>query len=232
MANSDFQIPYNIKRKRNYKIFRFILFFILLIVIVSLIQRYLIFPVKQTSISMEPDIQKNSFLMVSKVGNNFKRGDLVLLNLEDKSELSKFQKIANYFIKIFTAQQISLDNSSDTPALNEKIRRIVAVPGDTFYMRDYVLYIKPQGEKHFLTEFEIATKSYNISFTMPQSNWDSTIGVSGSFDEITLKANEYFVLSDLRISSDDSRLWGAITKEDVKGKVLFLYFPFKNLKLF
>ena len=67
---------------------------------------------------------------------------------------------------------------------------------------------------------------------MPQSNWDSTIGVSGSFDEITLKANEYFVLSDLRISSDDSRLWGAITKEDVIGKVLFLYFPFKNLKLF
>lgn len=232
MANSDFQIPYNIKRKRNYKIFRFILFFILLIVIISLIQRYLIFPVKQTSISMEPDIQKNSFLMVSKVGNNFKRGDLVLLNLEDKSELSKFQKIANYFIKIFTAQQISLDNSSDTPALNEKIRRIVAVPGDTFYMRDYVLYIKPQGEKHFLTEFEIAPKSYNISFTMPQSNWDSTIGVSGSFDEITLKANEYFVLSDLRISSDDSRLWGAITKEDVKGKVLFLYFPFNNFKLF
>jgi len=232
VANSDFQIPYNIKRKRNYKIFRFIIFFILLIVIISLIQRYLIFPVKQTSISMEPDIQKKSFLMVSKVGNNFKRGDLVLLNLEDKSELSKFQKIANYFIKIFTAQQISLDNSSDTPALNEKIRRIVAVPGDTFYMRDYVLYIKPQGEKHFLTEFEIAPKSYNISFTMPQSNWDSTIGVSGSFDEITLKANEYFVLSDLRISSDDSRLWGAITKEDVKGKVLFLYFPFKNLKLF
>lgn len=232
MANSDFQIPYNIKRKRNYKIFRFILFFILLIIIISLIQRYLIFPVKQTSISMEPDIQKNSFLMVSKVGNNFKRGDLVLLNLEDKSELSKFQKIANYFIKIFTAQQISLDNSSDTPALNEKIRRIVAVPGDTFYMRDYVLYIKPQGEKHFLTEFEIAPKSYNISFTMPQSNWDSTIGVSGSFDEITLKANEYFVLSDLRISSDDSRLWGAITKEDVKGKVLFLYFPFNNFKLF
>lgn len=232
MANSDLQIPYNLKRKRNYKIFKFILFFILLIIIISLIQRYLIFPVKQTSISMEPDIQKNSFLMVSKVGNNFKRGDLVLLNLEDKSELSKFQKIANYFIKIFTAQQISLDNSSDTPALNEKIRRIVAVPGDTFYMRDYVLYIKPQGEKHFLTEFEIAPKSYNISFTMPQSNWDSTIGVSGSFDEITLKANEYFVLSDLRISSDDSRLWGAITKEDVKGKVLFLYFPFKNLKLF
>lgn len=232
MANSDFQIPYNIKRKRNYKIFRFILFFILLIVIISLIQKYLMFPVKQTSISMEPDIQKNSFLMVSKVGNNFKRGDLVLLNLEDKSELSKFQKIANFFIKIFTAQQISLDNSSDTPALNEKIRRIVAVPGDTFYMRDYVLYIKPQGEKHFLTEFEIAPKSYNISFAMPQSNWDSTIGVSGSFDEITLKANEYFVLSDLRISSDDSRLWGAITKEDVKGKVLFLYFPFKNLKLF
>lgn len=232
MANSYFQIPYNIKRKRNYKIFKFILFFILLIVIISLIQRYLIFPVKQTSISMEPDIQKNSFLMVSKVGNNFKRGDLVLLNLEDKSELSKFQKIANFFIKIFTAQQISLDNSSDTPALNEKIRRIVAVPGDTFYMRDYVLYIKPQGEKHFLTEFEIAPKSYNISFTMPQSNWDSTIGVSGSFDEITLKANEYFVLSDLRISSDDSRLWGAITKEDVKGKVLFLYFPFNNFKLF
>ena len=67
---------------------------------------------------------------------------------------------------------------------------------------------------------------------MPPSGWDSSIGVAGSFDEITLKENEYFVLSDMRISSDDSRLWGAITNKNIKGKILFSYFPVSKFKFF
>ena len=232
MSKSDYQISYSLKRKRNYKIFKVFVFIILLISLITIIQKYFIFPVKQTSISMEPDLPQNSYVLISEIGSNYKRGDLVLLQPENKINSTNLKCIANFFIKFFTAQQISLDNSSETPGLNEKIRRIVCVPGDTFYMKDYVLYIRPQGEKHFLTEFEIAPKSYNISFTMPQSNWDSSLGVSGSFDEITLKANEYFVLSDLRISSDDSRLWGAITKENIKGKAILLYFPFQSFKLY
>ena len=43
---------------------------------------------------------------------------------------------------------------------------------------------------------------------------------------------KYFVLSDMRLSSDDSRIWGVITKDDIEGKALFSYFPLNKIKFF
>ena len=61
--------------------------------------------------------------------------------------------------------------------------------------------------------------------------WDNNIGVKGSFDEITLGADQYFVLGDNRKSCEDSRLWGTFSKKDIKAKALFCYFPFNKFKL-
>ena len=99
-------------------------------------------------------------------------------------------------------------------------------------MRDYVLYIKARNEKHFLTEFEISKKAYNVTFYVPPADWDSELGLKGSFDEIYLGPDEYFVLADNRKSSDDSRLWGAVKKENISAKVLMCYYPFKDFKIY
>ena len=112
------------------------------------------------------------------------------------------------------------------------IRRVIGMPGDTIYMRDHVLYIKPQGDKHFLTEFELIKKSYNINVLASPAGWDNLIGVTGSFEEIVLGENEYFVLGDNRNSCIDSRLWGVVPKSDIKATALFCYFPFSKLRLF
>ena len=58
------------------------------------------------------------------------------------------------------AKQISYLENSDFPNKNNQLRRVIGMPGDIIYMRDYVLYVKPAGEKHFLTEFEIIEKNY------------------------------------------------------------------------
>lgn len=232
MAKVDYQFSYAIKKQRNFKLFTNIIFVVFLIAFVTILLNFVLFPVRQTSISMNPDLPENSFAMISKIGKNFQRGDVVLIQNQNEKPESKLKVITNSAVSFITGQQIDISNRNSNPALNEKIRRIVGMPGDTFYMRDYVLYIKPKGEKHFLTEFEISKKNYNVSFLMPPSGWDSSIGVAGSFDEITLKENEYFVLSDMRISSDDSRLWGAITNKNIKGKILFSYFPVSKFKFF
>ena len=181
---------------------------------------------------MIPDVPEKSVVMVSPVAANYERGDVVLLNPRFAAKKNFLISQIDRLVRFFTAQQISVFEKSELPASRAHLRRIVGMPGDTIYMRDYVLYIKPAGDKHFLTEFEIVNEPYNVTFFVPPADWDTGIGVKGSFDEFTLGSDEYFVLADNRKSSDDSRLWGSVSKNDIRAKALFCYFPFKNFKLF
>ena len=223
---------YQLKKERQKRAGSFILFFICLYIFINLTITYLVFPVCQNSISMIPDIPEKSVVMVSKVLNNFDRGDVVLLKERKSNNANFFMRHADRLVRFFTAQQISLLEKSELPSTKTHLRRVVGMPGDTIYMRDYVLYVKPAGEKHFLTEFEIVKDPYNVTFFVPPADWDTQIGVKGSFEDITLGYDEYFVLADNRKSSDDSRLWGAVKKEDVSAKVLLCYFPFNSFRMY
>lgn len=222
---------YQMKKERRRRIGFVILFFICLYIFINVVISYLIYPVRQNSVSMIPDIPEKSVVMVSPVAGNFERGDVVLLESRFSPKKNFFISQVNRLVRFFTAQQISLFEHNDLPSSKSHVRRVVGIPGDTIYMRDYVLYIKPAGERHFLTEFEIVKEPYNVTFYVPPADWDTEIGVKGSFDEITLGYNEYFVLADNRKSSDDSRLWGAVKKDEIAAKVLMCYFPFRNFKL-
>ena len=222
---------YQMKKERRRRIGFVILFFICLYIFINVVISYLIYPVRQNSVSMIPDIPEKSVVMVSPVAGNFERGDVVLLESRFSPKKNFFISQVNRLVRFFTAQQISLFEHNDLPSSKYHVRRVVGMPGDTIYMRDYVLYIKPAGERHFLTEFEIVEEPYNVTFYVPPADWDTEIGVKGSFDEITLGYNEYFVLADNRKSSDDSRLWGAVKKDEIAAKVLMCYFPFRNFKL-
>lgn len=223
---------YQIKKERRRRTFSFILFCICLYVFINIVISYLIYPLRQNALSMIPDIPEKSVVLVSPVAGKYQRGDVVLLKPRYTKKLNLFFSQMQRFVRFFTAQQISIFENNEQPSSKSHIRRIVGMPGDTIYMRDYVLYVKPDGEKHFLTEFEIVENPYNVTFYVPPAEWDTEIGVKGSFDEFTLGYNEYFVLADNRKSSDDSRLWGAVKKEDISAKILLCYFPFRNFKLF
>ena len=223
---------YSLKKERQRRTVFLIIFLICLYIFINLAIKYLVYPVYQNSVSMIPDIPEKSVVMVSPAISSYERGDVVLLKPRNSSDVNFFKRQADIFVRFFTAQHFSLIENSELPASRPHLRRVVGMPGDTIYMRDYVLYIKPAGEKHFLTEFEIVNEPYNVTFFVAPADWDSEIGVKGSFDEITLGYNQYFVLSDNRKASDDSRLWGTISKEDISAKVLMCYFPFKSFRLF
>ena len=180
---------------------------------------------------MLPDVQEHSVILVSMLHKLPERGDVVLLQPRYKdTENGMFHKLLVKMVSFFTYQKIFINENQNFPGTTPKLRRVIGMPGDTIFMRDYVLYIKPEGEKHFLTEFEITKKTYNVTFYIPPANWDGEVGVKGSFDEIVLADDEYFVLGDNRKSCEDSRLWGAVTKNDIKGMALFSYFPLKSIK--
>ena len=231
MKHNGEVFSYQIKKERRRRTGLVILFFICLYIFINLVITFLIYPVRQNSVSMIPDVPEKSVVMVSPVAGNYERGDVVLLDSRYSRKKNFFISQVDRLVRFFTAQQISLFEHNEVPSSKSHIRRVVGMPGDTIYMRDYVLYIKPAGERHFLTEFEIVKEPYNVTFYVPPADWDTEIGVKGSFDEITLGYNEYFVLADNRKSSDDSRLWGAVKKDEITAKVIMCYFPFRNFKL-
>ena len=231
MKHNGEVFSYQIKKERRRRTGFVILFFICLYIFINLVITFLIYPVRQNSVSMIPDVPEKSVVMVSPVAGNYERGDVVLLDSRYSRKKNFFISQVDRLVRFFTAQQISLFEHNEVPSSKSHIRRVVGMPGDTIYMRDYVLYIKPAGERHFLTEFEIVEEPYNVTFYVPPADWDTEIGVKGSFGEITLGYNEYFVLADNRKSSDDSRLWGAVKKDEITAKVIMCYFPFRNFKL-
>ena len=224
------EFSYGLRKERKRKSFLIIVYIILIITFINLVFHFIIFPVKQVSSSMIPDIQEQSYLFTTSFVPKLERGDVVLIEPRKNEDVSFFKKIVKGIVYFFTASQISITEDKNFPGTKPHIRRVVGIPGDSIYMRDYVLYVKPAGEKHYLTEFEVSDKEYNLTFYTAPADWDSSIGTKGSFDEIVLGDKEYFVLGDNRKSCSDSRLWGPLDGKYIKGKIILCYFPFKNIK--
>lgn len=232
MNRQLYEYSYELRKQRKRKILFFIIYFFVIYFLINIIFAFLIFPVKQVSTSMVPDFPENSISFVTPLNVTMNRGDIVLLKNKVIDPKNVFEKIWHNISLFFTAQQYDSYANKEYPDTNNQIRRVVGLPGDEIYMIDYVLYIKPQGEKHFLTEFELSKKAYNLTFVTPPSDWNGSVGVKGSFDPITLGPDEYFVLGDNRIAVSDSRLWGSISRKDIKGKILVKYFPLNSIKFY
>lgn len=83
------------------------------------------------------------------------------------------------------------------------IKRIIGIPGDTVKIAESNVYIN--GVK--LDENYI-------------------MGTTEGDKDVTLGENEYYVLGDNRMASSDSRVFGAIKRNTIRGKVWVVYWPF------
>lgn len=89
------------------------------------------------------------------------------------------------------------------------IKRIIGIPGDTVIIDGSTVTIVneeyPQGKT--LTE-----------------NYISSMVKGGNYT-VELKEDEYFVMGDNRDHSSDSRMWGALNRDEIVGRALFRLFP-------
>ena len=196
-----------------------------------LITSYLLKTYRLQTDTMFPEISTGDMVLASFIYApvSAKRGDLVLIDGTSSQTKSFLKSAVNSITGFFTFQLLRPFDLQSENAYS--IRRIVGLPGDTLYMENFVLHIKTQDSEHFLTEFELTQKNYDIEVKdLPQS-WDLSLPFSGTYPKTVLKEGEYFVLCDNRIITDDSRLWGAV-KGDKKicGKIILKYWPFKEFK--
>jgi signal peptidase I len=102
------------------------------------------------------------------------------------------------------------------------IKRIIGLPGDKIQIIDKKLYINDK-----LVETPQAIfKDYHI--IDQNDHWISANGSEGSrrdnFGPFTVPAGQLFVMGDNRDHSYDSRFWGTVPLDNVRGKAWIIYF--------
>lgn len=216
------------RRELYHKIFSVAGIILIFFVLVSLFMTFIIFPVANKSDSMSPDIPAGSYEFVSPLLKNPERGDVILLQNYKDGKMSPFKRILRTISLFVTVHKWQPFEENPVSGTRPVLRRVVGLPGDTIYIDRYVVFIKPAGQSHFLTEFELTNSRYNAKILVPPALWDSDLGARASISQITLGNDEYFVLGDDRLSSADSRIWGPVKQSSILGKALVLYFPFNK----
>jgi signal peptidase I len=116
------------------------------------------------------------------------------------------------------------------------VKRLVGLPGDTLSMRDKVLYLngEPQYEPyvrhidHFSDPADPRMawqESYlahpprlGVRYRPTRDNWGPLVVPPG----------HYFALGDNRDNSEDSRYWGFLSENAVRGRPMFVYYSFQR----
>lgn len=96
------------------------------------------------------------------------------------------------------------------------IKRLVAVEGESVSIINGTIYIndKPVTEPVFNSIYYYNRGEY---------------GETGK--KIIVPANCYFVMGDNSASSQDSRYWGFVPKDNVLGKAILIYWPLNRIRL-
>jgi signal peptidase I len=88
------------------------------------------------------------------------------------------------------------------------IKRVIGLPGDTVEVKDGTVYVN--GRK--LVENYVPA-DYRDDRPYPLTK---------------VPPNDYFVLGDHRISSNDSRAWGFVPRSYIYGKAVFVFWPLEH----
>ena len=130
-----------------------------------------------------------------------------------------------------------IDQPEDpTPTL---VKRLIGMPGDTIYMRNALVYINgmPQRQGYGITSVKPAgTEDYT-----PLFDWQHRVELKGSrfgapparpthddWGPLLIPAGHYMMLGDNRYNSKDSRYWGFVPRNNVRGEPLFVYYSYDS----
>ncbi len=99
------------------------------------------------------------------------------------------------------------------------IKRVIGLPGETLELRDKKVYIngQPLDEPyvHFLE-------------TTPDAQEVTSLEMRERFGPVRIPDAKYFMMGDNRDNSQDSRYWGVLPREYIKGRALMIYWSYES----
>lgn len=227
MDSTIYAISYKMRQEVRRRVASVVRVFLVCAAIVTLFMTFVMYPVVSRSNSMSPDISEGDVELVVPFLRTPSRGDVVLVQTQ-RDELHPAKKVLNGICLFATARRWCPFDDGRRPM----VRRVIGMPGDTIYIDKYVVYIKPRGQGHFLTEFEVVDRKYDVQIFTAPTNWDINLGARSGTRQIELGEGEYYLLGDNRMECADSRLWGPVGTSAIQGRVVLQYFPLGKFRLF
>ncbi|HEY7890922.1 MAG TPA: signal peptidase I [Solirubrobacteraceae bacterium] len=173
-----------------------------------LIQAFVVKPYKIPSGSMEPTLKVGQRVLVSRIGMHFggpKVGAIMVFHPPKEAGNEVCGPQPHMVAPGGSACAVGTEEEDTS---NNFIKRVVAGPGDTLYIkeghayrngkRENDPYIRPCGSQQ-------PTCNFPVAITIPPGHW--------------------FMMGDNRGNSDDSRFWGSVPTSWIIGEAFFTYWP-------
>jgi len=122
-----------------------------------------------------------------------------------------------------------------TPTL---VKRLIGLPGDTIYMRKGLVYINGMPQRQGYGNHEPPPPGVAES-SDPLFDWQHRFEVKGSrfgaaparpvhddWGPLLIPPAHYMMLGDNRYNSKDSRYWGFVPRNNVRGEPIFVYYSY------
>ena len=206
--------------------------------VASIVMFFFVQAFKIPSASMRYTLVEGDHLFVNKAAYGFR---IPLTNIR----FGQFQDIkrGDVIVLKFPAKDRQQFNCGpETQYGRDFVKRVVALPGETVETKEGRLWVNGQL---------VPQQAYEVYEDIPrvhaeiipgeekeyQSLWEqhlldnyvSGIELRDSFGPVTVPSNSYFAMGDNRDQSCDSRFWGPVPRENIKGKAWFIHWPIKKI---
>ena len=137
------------------------------------------------------------------------------------------------FVSPFQPDEAAIGNDA-TPTL---VKRLIGMPGDTIYMREGLVHVNGIAQRQ---GFATANEKGDPNSVDPLFEWQKRYALATSrfgaapaqpthdnWGPLVVPPAHYFMMGDNRYCSKDSRYWGLVPRENVRGRPLFVYYSYR-----
>lgn len=141
----------------------------------------------------------------------------------------------------FPAQDKQQQNCGGSQYGRDFVKRVIAMPGDTVQViqghvlvngkalaqEPYEVYENVERSPYFPLE---DAEEYQKIWEAHELDAYLGLYLRDSFGPVVVPPNSYFAMGDNRDNSCDSRFWGPVPRENIKGKAWFVHWPLNRIR--